>query len=58
MTVGGAQSAVPFIGIPAGLVGVIQVNYQVPSQVTVGTQPVVVTVGGVASPSVSLRVTQ
>jgi uncharacterized protein (TIGR03437 family) len=58
ITVGGAQASIPFIGIPAGLAGVTQINYQVPNQVAVGTQSVVVTVGGVAAAPVSLKVTQ
>jgi uncharacterized protein (TIGR03437 family) len=39
-----------FVGIPSGLVGVTQINFTIPSNVTPGLQPVVVTVGGVASP--------
>ena len=31
----------------SGLVGVVQINYEVPSGVATGTQAVVVTVGGV-----------
>ena len=55
--VGGAQAPVQFIGIPVGLVGVTQINYTVPAQAPTGAQPVVVTVGGVASPSATLTVT-
>jgi uncharacterized protein (TIGR03437 family) len=49
VTIGGTAATIDFIGIPAGLVGVTQVNVQVPSGVAAGVQPVVVTVGGVAS---------
>jgi uncharacterized protein (TIGR03437 family) len=57
VTVGGVNAPVQFTGIPAGLVGVLQVNYQVPSGAPVGAQPVVVNVGGVASNSATLVVT-
>lgn len=55
--VGGVQAAVQFVGIPLGLVGVTQVNFTVPSGVPAGAQPVVVTVGGVPSPSARLTIT-
>jgi len=58
VTVGGVAAAIDFIGIPSGLVGVTQINYTVPSGVATGVQPVVVTVGGAASPAASLNVTQ
>jgi uncharacterized protein (TIGR03437 family) len=57
VTVGGVAATIQFIGIPSGLVGVTQINYIVPSGVS-GVQPVVVTVGGVASPAATLTVTQ
>jgi uncharacterized protein (TIGR03437 family) len=50
VTIGGVNAPVLFAGIPPGLVGVTQVNFQVP-QVPPGDQPVVVTVGGQASHS-------
>lgn len=58
LTIGGVQAPIQFIGIPSGLVGVTQINYQVPAQAATGTDSVVVTVGGVASPPANLRVTQ
>jgi uncharacterized protein (TIGR03437 family) len=58
VTVGGVAATIDFIGIPSGLVGVTQINYTVPSNVSTGVQPVVVTVGGAASPAASLNVTQ
>jgi uncharacterized protein (TIGR03437 family) len=63
MTVGGQPVTTTatsgwFVGIPSGLVGVTQINFQVPSTVALGTQPVVVTVGSVSSPPVNLTVTQ
>jgi uncharacterized protein (TIGR03437 family) len=58
VTVGGVSAPVAFIGNPAGVVGVMQVNFVVPSGVSLGAQPVIVTIGGVASPAASLAVTR
>lgn len=55
LTIGGVSAPILFAGVPSGLVGVIQVNFQVP-QVLPGDQPVVVTVGGQASPSATFTV--
>jgi uncharacterized protein (TIGR03437 family) len=49
VTIGGARATIDFIGIPYGLVGVTQINVQIPNGIAAGAQPVVVTVGGVAS---------
>lgn len=57
VTVAGQQAAIKFIGIPSGLVGVTQIDYEVPSGVSAGVQSVVVTVGGVPSPAAKLNVT-
>jgi uncharacterized protein (TIGR03437 family) len=57
VSVGGLPAPVPFIGIPVGLVGVTQINYQVPTNVGLGAQPVVVSVGGVNSAPVTLNIT-
>jgi uncharacterized protein (TIGR03437 family) len=57
VAVGGVPAAIEFIGIPAGLVGVTQINFYVPSSITDGTQPVVVTVNGQSSAAASLSVT-
>jgi uncharacterized protein (TIGR03437 family) len=56
VSVGGVPAFVQFYGISSGLVGVTQVNFTVPNSVQPGVQPVVVTVGGVSSPPVSLTV--
>jgi uncharacterized protein (TIGR03437 family) len=56
VTIGGANAIVDFIGIPSGLVGVTQINVQVPSGIGSGAQPVVVTVGGVASAPATIRI--
>jgi adhesin/invasin len=58
VTVGGIPAPVAFIGVTAGLVGVTQINFQVPGAVGTGPQPVVVTVGDVSSPPAILNVTQ
>jgi uncharacterized protein (TIGR03437 family) len=58
MTVGGFGALIDFVGVPPGLVGVMQINFTVPSGVATGAQPVVVTVGGVASAPAQLNVTQ
>jgi uncharacterized protein (TIGR03437 family) len=55
VTIGGVSAPVLFAGIPPGLVGVTQVNFQVP-QVPPGDQPVVVTVGNQASRSATFTV--
>jgi uncharacterized protein (TIGR03437 family) len=57
LTVGGQAATIAFIGIPSGLVGVTQINYTVPANAPLGVQPVVVTVGTVASPPAKLTVT-
>lgn len=56
VTVGGVPAALEFIGIPAGLVGVTQINFYVPTSIADGTQPVVVTVGAEASAPAYLTV--
>jgi adhesin/invasin len=58
VTVANLPATIDFIGIPPGLVGVTQINYVVPAAAPLGAQPVVVTVGGAASPAAMLTVTQ
>jgi uncharacterized protein (TIGR03437 family) len=61
ITVGGvavAPSDIEFTGIPSGLVGVTQINFTIPSNVSLGMQPVVVTVGSAASPAANINITQ
>src|SRR5271166_699218 len=57
VTVAGVSAPIAFIGDTPGLVGVVQINYQVPTNIATGTQPVVVSIGGVASQSALLTVT-
>ncbi len=58
LTVAGQNATIDFIGIPSGLVGVTQINYEVPANTPLGVQPVVVTVGTAASPPANLTVTE
>jgi uncharacterized protein (TIGR03437 family) len=53
-----ATSGILFIGVPSWSVGVTQINFTVPVSVAIGTQQVVVTVGGVASAPTKFNVTQ
>ena len=57
VTVGDLPAGITFVGIPWGLVGAVQVNYQVPKGVGPGPQPVVVSVGGVPSVAATLNIT-
>ena len=57
LTVGGATASIQFIGIPPGLAGIVQINYQVPANLMPGQHPVVLTVDGIPSPPVTLTVT-
>jgi uncharacterized protein (TIGR03437 family) len=50
MAIGGVNAPILFHGIPNGEVGVTQINFTVPATAPLGVQPVVVTVGSVASP--------
>jgi uncharacterized protein (TIGR03437 family) len=56
MTIGNVPAPVEFIGIPSGLVGITQINFQVPANAPLGPQPVVVKIGSAASPPVTLTV--
>jgi uncharacterized protein (TIGR03437 family) len=57
VTIAGVNAPIEFIGIPWGLVGVLQINYQVPARVPIGPQPVVFTVGNLSSKAAMLTVT-
>jgi uncharacterized protein (TIGR03437 family) len=63
ITVGGVQASTTcqgacFVGIPYGLVGVTQINFQISNGTPLGLQAVVVTVDGVKSPPAYVTVTQ
>jgi uncharacterized protein (TIGR03437 family) len=57
VTVGGVLASTTFVGIPPGLVGVTQINFQIPPDVPLGVQQVVVAIGDVLSAPVTLTVT-
>ena len=58
VSVGGVGASIQFAGIPTALVGVTQINLRIPTTAPLGTQPVVVTVGGIASAPATITVTQ
>ena len=58
VTVGGVDALTTYVGVPSWAVGVLQINFIVPSTVSLGPQPVVVSVGGVASAAATLTVNQ
>ncbi len=58
VTIGGLDAPVQFAGIPTGLVGVAQINCQVPTAASLGSQTLVVNVGGIDSPSATIEVHQ
>ncbi|MGB7763287.1 MAG: protease pro-enzyme activation domain-containing protein [Bryobacteraceae bacterium] len=60
ITVGGVEAVKPFayIGIPSWSVGVTQINFNIPSGVATGPQPVVVFVGGVPSLPANITISQ
>jgi uncharacterized protein (TIGR03437 family) len=57
VTVGGVPAIVQSDGLAVLTAGTTQVNFYVPASLSAGSQPVVVTVGGVASPAVNVTVT-
>lgn len=57
VTVGGRTAPVAFSGLTPGGVGLMQVNFTVPN-LPAGDYPLVVTVGNVASPAVTMTVSQ
>jgi uncharacterized protein (TIGR03437 family) len=56
VTVGGIPAIVQFEGLAPLTIGTTQVNFYVPASLAPGPQPVVVTVGGVASPPANVTV--
>jgi len=56
VTIGGVNAPVSFSGLAPGFVGLYQVNALVPAGAPTGLQPVVVSIGGVASPAAGLPV--
>ena len=58
VTVGGVPAQVDFAASPTWAVGTVQINYTIPPNAPLGAQPVVVSVGGVASSPTTLTITQ
>jgi uncharacterized protein (TIGR03437 family) len=56
VTVGSVPATTTFVGIPAGYVGVTQINFTVPPGLSAGVQPVVVTVGNASSAPAKLTI--
>lgn len=56
VTIGGSSAAVLFSGLAPGLTGIYQLNLTVPASITVGAQPVVVSVGGLFSKTSNITV--
>src|ERR1039457_2717202 len=57
VSIGGVPAVIEFAGIPTALVGVAQINLRIPTTAPLGTQPVVVTIGGIASAPATITVT-
>jgi uncharacterized protein (TIGR03437 family) len=58
VTVGGVPASVFFVGEPSWSIGVSQINFTIPANAPLGTQAVVVTIGGVSSSPVYITVSQ
>jgi uncharacterized protein (TIGR03437 family) len=56
VSIGGQTATVSFSGLAPGLVGVYQLNVQVPAGLPSGSQPLVVSIGGVQSATLSIPV--
>jgi uncharacterized protein (TIGR03437 family) len=49
VTIGGVAATVDYAGLAPGFVGLYQVNAEVPTGLTAGNQPVIITIGGTKS---------
>jgi len=56
VTLGGTNLPVSFAGLAPGFIGLYQVNVTIPANAPTGNQPLVITIGGVSSPSANLPV--
>lgn len=56
VTIGGKNAPVSFSGMAPGFVGLYQVNVAVPTDVSAGTQQLVISIGGVSSKATDLPV--
>jgi uncharacterized protein (TIGR03437 family) len=58
VTIGGVAAHLDYVGLPSWSVGTLQVNFTVPPNAPLGSQPVVVTVGSAASVAATFTVLQ
>jgi len=56
VSIGGVNIPLLFAGIPSGIAGLTQIDLQLPDGLPTGPQPVVVTVGGISSPPITLEI--
>jgi len=56
VTVGGVAARVLFSGLAPGFTGLYQINVEIPAAAAAGSLPVIVTAGGVSSPTVLIAV--
>jgi uncharacterized protein (TIGR03437 family) len=59
ITVGGepVSTSYAFIGVPAWAIGLVQINFTIPSDAPVGSQPLVVMISGTVSAAANIVVT-
>jgi uncharacterized protein (TIGR03437 family) len=55
--VGGLPATADFVGVPTGLVGVVQINIVVPANVGLGVQPVAIKIGSQVSGNALITIT-
>lgn len=61
VSVGGVTvpaAGLTYVGVPVWAIGATQINYTVPATTPLGRQPLIVTVGGVASAPATITITQ
>jgi len=58
VTVEGVPASITYIGVPSWSIGVLQINFTVPSVLATGPLPVIVSVGGLASDPAYLTVSR
>jgi uncharacterized protein (TIGR03437 family) len=56
VTVGGVTATTSYVAIPTWSVGVLQINFTIPSGVPSGRQPVIVTIGATPSPTAYITI--
>jgi minor extracellular serine protease Vpr len=56
VTIGGIPAPVSFSGLAPGFAGLYQINVTVPSTISAGTQPIIVSIGGQSSKASGITV--